>query len=105
LHRALEALASLHKAGFSHGDARRQNLLICSGKLKWCDLQFALDISDMGQETTTRMFSEDISTLMQSFGQALHCIQLDEDLLKKYVSDVSTENLQALVAESEAGEP
>ncbi len=34
LPRALQALAPLHKAGFSHGDARRQNLLNCLGKPK-----------------------------------------------------------------------
>jgi hypothetical protein len=44
--------------------------------------------------------SEDISELLKSFGKALHDTQLDESLLKKYVSDVSTENLQELVAKS-----
>ena len=100
LDRALEALASLHKAGFCHGDARRQNLLTCLGKLKWCDLQLALDISTMREAATKRKFSDDISTLLESFGVALRDNQLDEVLLKEYVSNVSKENLLALVSKA-----
>ena len=97
--RALAALASLHEAGFSHGDARRQNLLVCSRTLKWCDLQCSEDISESGNEVKTNNFSQDISTLLHSFGKELHS-PLDKDLLEKYVSYVSKENLGALVAKS-----
>jgi hypothetical protein len=105
LERALEALASLHKAGFCHGDARRQNLLTCLGKLKWCDLQLALDISTMREGAARRKFSDDVSTLLKSFGVAVRGHQLDEVLLKEYASNVSTESLRALVAKSVAGPP
>jgi hypothetical protein len=94
LKRALVALASLHQAGFS------QNLLNCSGKCKWCDLQGAQDNSEMGDKIKKRLFSYDISTLLQSFGEMLSDEKLDEDLLKQYISDASAQNLQALILKS-----
>lgn len=41
LARALHALSDLHRAGFTHGSARLDNLVECGGRLKWCDLQRA----------------------------------------------------------------
>jgi hypothetical protein len=99
LDRAFAALASLHKAGFSHGDARRQNLLHCSKTLKWCDLQCTEDVSKLGNEVKAINFSQDISTLLRSFGKELDNA-LNKDLLDKYVSDVSMDNLIALVEKS-----
>jgi hypothetical protein len=96
---ALATLASLHKAAFSHGDARRRNLLHCSRTLKWCGLQCAEDVSKSGNEVKMINFSKDISTLLQSFGKKVDN-PLDKDLLEKYVSDVSMESLRALVAKS-----
>ncbi len=99
LDKALEALASLHKAGFRHGDARRQNLLFCSKILKWCDLQCTEDISELENEVKTEEIYQDISTLLHSFGKELDN-PLDKDLLEKYIADVSKVNLEALVAKS-----
>ena len=104
LDRGLGALVSLHKSGFSHGDARRQNLLNCLGRFKWCDLQFAVDMTAQSDKKKEIKFSEDLSTFLKSFGKALQGNQLDRDLLNKYMSDISVENIRALVLKSVAAD-
>ena len=40
---ALVALRDLHAAGYCHVSARLDNLLDCGGRIKWCDVQRAME--------------------------------------------------------------
>ena len=64
---ALNDLASIHKTGYQHGDARIANLIIFEGQYWWCDLQFAMHHSE--DELMKRSFKSDIVTLMASLGK------------------------------------
>ena len=100
LQRGVDALVSLHKSGFCHGDARRQNLLNCLGSFKWCDLQFAHDLSGELADVKKKMISHDITEFLKSFQIKLRSDGIDEDLLDKYIADISAENINALVKKS-----
>jgi hypothetical protein len=65
---ALDSLWRLHKAGFYHGDARKQNLLECGGDYKWCDLQHAGSLAILPDEMQVQdHLMHDIRTLLSSF--------------------------------------
>ena len=81
LRRALRALGELHRAGFCHGSARRDNLLACQAGFKWCDLQrasrpessFSSDFEGSDSEDEAAFVSgvaEDLAALLRSFGRS-----------------------------------
>ena len=68
LSKALRALAELHQTGYWHGSARRDNLLACGDRLKWCDVQRA-DTTEWDSDRRY-YFRSDLEDLLQSFGLA-----------------------------------
>ena len=69
LSKALRALAELHQTGYWHGSARRDNLLACGDRLKWCDVQRA-DSDASTAYRRHRKFEADLESLLRSFGRA-----------------------------------
>jgi hypothetical protein len=69
---ALHALTELHQTGYWHGSARRDNMLTCGDRLKWCDVQRA-GCDEQAAHQSHRywkhaMFEADLEALLRSFG-------------------------------------
>jgi hypothetical protein len=69
---ALHALTELHQTGYWHGSARRDNMLTCGDRLKWCDVQRAGCCEKAAHQSDLLlkhdMFDADLKALLSSFG-------------------------------------
>jgi hypothetical protein len=90
--RAFAALAALHGAGVTHGDARLANLLVVDGELRWIDL-----LGGAAAERATPAFDalarSDAETLARSFLQAAAPAVLPaavQEALSAYIAEETT---------------
>ena len=89
-----KALCELHKAGFYHGDARKENLVQVEDRYKWVDVQRAGELGCLSVEQALKYLENDINLLMVSCGGQKG--QAHEELLK-YSMDLSESSLHEFV--------
>ena len=91
---ALKALCELHKAGFYHGDARKENLVQVGDAYKWVDLQRAGELGCLAGEQSLKFLENDINLLILSCGGQEG--QAHEEL-RKYSKNLSESSLHEFV--------